>query len=226
MVIDVIRAFSTAAYAFAAGAKAVLPTSSVPQAFALRDAHPNARIMGEVDGLRVDGFDYGNSPAELLRENLAGCTLIQRTSAGTQGIVRSTGATTLLGGSFVCAGATVEYLKRLNPEVINLVVTGVGPGRDGDEDLALADYLTLSLQRAEPPDAEHFLDRVRHSAAGRILADPNRPEFPQNDLACVTSLDLFGFVLLAETKDGLLVMSALPFIPNRHESRNDTATHT
>ena len=208
VVIDVIRAFSTAAYAFAAGAKEILLTGSVSEAFELREIFSGGRIMGEVDGLRVEGFDLGNSPSALVGENLTGCTLIQRTSAGTQGMVRSTGATTLLGSSFVCAGATAQYLKRLDPEEVGLVVTGVGPGRDGDEDVALADYLTLCLQHAQPPDARPFLARVLHSAAGRVLADPNRPEFPPEDLVCVTSLDRFSFVLLVAPQDGLLVMRA------------------
>jgi len=222
VVIDVIRAFSTAAYSFALGAKEILLTDSVPEAFELKEAHPGARIMGEVGGVRVEGFDYGNSPSDLQYENLAGCTLIQRTSAGTQGMVRSSGATTLLGGSFVCADATTRYLKRLAPEEVNLVVTGVGPDRDGDEDVALADYLTLSLRSARPPDASPFLDRVRESAVGRLLADPNRPEFPIKDLACVAALDHFGFALLVAPRDGVLVMRASRCGPSLSNSRDDT----
>src|SRR5512136_1543681 len=89
VVIDVIRAFSTAAYAFGAGAESITLVSGVKEALELRAAIPGALVMGEVGGIKVDSFDFGNSPAEFLGLDLSGKALIQRTSAGTQGIVRA-----------------------------------------------------------------------------------------------------------------------------------------
>jgi 2-phosphosulfolactate phosphatase len=208
VVIDVIRAFTTAAYAFAAGAQEILLTDTVDRAFELRDSAKGSRIMGEVDGLRVEGFDYGNSPSQIAGEDLSDVTLIQRTSAGTQGMVRARNAAVLLGGSFTCAAATVAYLKRLVPDEVGFVVTGVGPGRDGDEDVACADYLTMCLEQSKVPDATPYLDRVRDSAAGQVLSDPDRPEFPAADLQCVTSLDQFRFHMLAQRRKRVLIMRA------------------
>src|SRR6266508_6970461 len=85
VVIDVIRAFTTAAFAFAAGAREIVLTSAVEEALALRAHFPGALVMGEVDGLPVEGFDFSNSPAELIGRDLGGRRMIQRTSAGTQG---------------------------------------------------------------------------------------------------------------------------------------------
>src|SRR5690606_18367462 len=101
VVIDVLRAFTTAAYAFHRGASEIILVSTVEEAFALRERFPGSLLMGEVDGIRVPGFDLGNSPAEVEAMDLSGRRLIHRTSAGTQGVVRSVRAKILLAASFV-----------------------------------------------------------------------------------------------------------------------------
>ena len=208
VVIDVLRAFSTAAYAFAAGACEIVLAGTVDEALALRERFPGALVMGEVDGLPVAGFDFSNSPAELLGRDLGGRLMIQRTSAGTQGMVLSRRADPLLAASFVCAGATARYLRRAAPDCVTYVITGVYPDADGDEDAACADYLA-AIAAGDTPDPAPYLQRVRASAPGRIFADPARPEFPADDLERCTDLDRFDFAMLAERRDGLLVMRAV-----------------
>jgi 2-phosphosulfolactate phosphatase len=115
VVIDVLRAFSTAAYAFAAGAGVIHLVSKVEDAFALKEEIDYSRIMGEVDGLQVDGFDYGNSPAQFNNVDLSGVPLIQRTTSGALGVVESIHADKLFTASFCNAGATVRYIDRLSP---------------------------------------------------------------------------------------------------------------
>lgn len=62
VIIDVLRAFSTAAYALANGAVEISLVGTVEEAFELRAGLPGALIMGEVLGLPVLGFDFSNSP--------------------------------------------------------------------------------------------------------------------------------------------------------------------
>ena len=71
VVIDVVRAFTTAAYALAAGAKEIVLVDSVEKAFRLREESPNSLLMGEVKGDPIAGFDYGNSPYELSQADVA-----------------------------------------------------------------------------------------------------------------------------------------------------------
>src|SRR5512141_2681159 len=89
LIIDVLRAFSTAAYAFSRGAREIRLVSTVEEAIALKAQIPNSKAMGEVGGLPPEGFDFGTSPTRILEHDLTGITLIQRTGAGTQGAVRS-----------------------------------------------------------------------------------------------------------------------------------------
>src|SRR5580700_1520416 len=69
-VIDVFRAFTTAAVALANGASAIVMVETVEEALALRDAGAGGMCMGEVGGRRPPGFDFGNSPAELAAAEL------------------------------------------------------------------------------------------------------------------------------------------------------------
>ena len=194
IVIDVLRAFSTAAYAFAAGAEEIFLVSTVEDAFALKKEINQSRIMGEVDGLPVEGFDYGNSPAQFGGSNLSGIPLIQRTTSGTQGVVLSQNAETLLTTSFCNAGATAEYIESLSPTAVSFVITGKRPGGWGDEDQARADYIqSLVLKQNEDP--EQFLDRVRRSTPGRYFQNSKMPEYPLRDLEYCLEINKFNFIM-------------------------------
>ncbi len=151
VVIDVVRAFSTAAYAFGAGADRILLAGTVEEALALRERTPGSLAAGEVGGLPVEQFDLWNSPSQMMQLDLSGRTLIQRTSAGTQGVVRSLRAEHLLAGSFVVAGATVRAIRRLAPRSVTFVVTGTRPidPRFGNEDRACAEYMAALLGSPE-----------------------------------------------------------------------------
>jgi 2-phosphosulfolactate phosphatase len=213
VVIDVIRAFSTAAYAFERGAQTIFLTDTPESAFALRSRFPDALLMGEIGGSPIAGFDFGNSPSLLASVDLSGRTMIQRTSAGTQGVVRSVRAQHLTAGSFVCARATADYIRRLSPEQVTFVITGARSGTNshrqisgwGDEDAACADYIEAILL-GNLPDPTPFLQRARGSRAGIALASSTRRGIPPEDLEFCLALDRFDFAMPVQREGGLLAM--------------------
>jgi len=206
VVIDVLRAFTTAAYALDAGARQILPVSTVEEALNLHSQFPAALTMGEIDGVPVKEFDLGNSPSELNGRDLTGRTLIQRTTSGTQGIVRSRQAKTLLAASLVCAGATADLIFRLGTQKVTFVITGHREGDGGDEDLACADYIRALLIGEQPP-VETILRRVRESREGRLFGDVSRPELPAADLDYSLEVDRFDFAMqVVRVEDGLRVI--------------------
>ncbi|MGE5465115.1 MAG: 2-phosphosulfolactate phosphatase [Syntrophothermus sp.] len=204
VVIDVLRAFSTAAYAYSLGAREILLVGTVEEALALRSQIPNSKVMGEVNGLRPDGFDFGNSPTYLSNEDLSGVTMIQRTTAGTQGVVRSQNAEVLLASSLVVANATVEHIKSLGAEEVTFVITGKNFG-GGDEDLACGEYLE-ALLRGTQPDPKPYIQRVLASKDASQHFDPNKIGFPFTDLEYCTQIDKFDFALPITREDGRLIM--------------------
>jgi 2-phosphosulfolactate phosphatase len=206
VVIDVLRAFTCAAFAFAAGAKEIILIQETAEAFGLQRKMPSVLLMGEVDGFPIEGFDYGNSPAALMNLDLSGHQLIQRTSRGTQGVVRSTQADMILTSSFCCAKATANYILDHAPDKVTFVVTGLGENGIGDEDVACADYLEALLQRYQPAP-EPYLTRVRESVIGQLFLNPSYPELPAEDLPCCTDLDRFDFAMRVRRTNDLLVMT-------------------
>ena len=122
--VDVIRAFTTAAYAFAAGALHIFLVDSVVEAMSMKNVDPDVFVMGEDHGRRPDGFDLSNSPVEVAAADLDGRVLVQRTSAGTRGVVAARSATRLWCASLVCASATAAAVAPAALAIRPTLITG------------------------------------------------------------------------------------------------------
>ena len=208
VVIDVIRAFTNAAFAFSRGAKEIYPVSGVEEALQFKANTPNSLACGEMGGLPPEGFDFGNSPTQTNQLDLSEKIIVQRTSAGTQGIVRSLKAETMLAASLVVANATVKTIQQLSPETVTFVITGqYAPGL-GDEDLACAEYLE-ELLKGEQPDPAPYVERVFRSRDALMHLDVNLPAFPRTDLDYCTHIDAFDFVMPVQKENGRYVMRAI-----------------
>ena len=205
VVIDVLRAFTTAACAFDLGVREIILVSGVDEAFELRNRFPDALLIGEVDGFPVDGFDLGNSPSLLVNTDLRDRRLIHRSTAGTQGVVKSANANIILATGLCCAGATAQRILSIGPDSVTLLQTGLRPGGWGDEDTACADLLE-GLLNGQPPSVDEVIDRVRKSRAGQKFVEPSHAVFPASDLELAVDIDRFGFVMAVEKRDGLLVL--------------------
>eukprot|EP00667_Euglena_gracilis_P019702 EG_transcript_21163 len=218
IVIDVCRAFTTAAYAFSSGAERILLTGTVDEALALRQSVPGSKIIGEVGGLPVATFDLWNSPVQVKAADLRGCTLIQRTTAGTQGVVRAAGAALLLTASFAVATATARHVLQYaaassEPVSVSMVMTGVkldGDPRLGIEDRACAEFLA-ALLRGQPADVRDFLTwRPDYMAvSGQSIPDDLRPNF-DGDIDLCQQPDVFPFAMVVTLDQGLRVLSPVP----------------
>src|SRR5579884_3174292 len=116
IVIDVIRAFSVAGYAFAGGARGIWLVRIADEAIALRERDMTALLIGEIGGRSIAGFDLNNSPFRMSLADVHGKQLIQRTGAGTQGAVNAINATRILLCAFTNARATAAYAHQLVQE--------------------------------------------------------------------------------------------------------------
>lgn len=209
VVIDVLRAFSTAAYAFDAGADSIAVVSTIDQALQMKQADPELILIGEKGGWPVEGFDYGNAPSEVIGENLRGERIVMRTSAGTQGVVRTQHAETILAASLVCAKATAAYIRKQAPDAVSFIITGSGERGFGDEDRACADYITDLLQ-GRPSNKEMLKERVWNSGWGSRFGDPDYPFLNIADKDYCTRIDTFDFYMHYEMKDGVQALRGYP----------------
>ncbi len=214
VVIDVFRAFSTACYLFANGAKRVVPIASLEEAFALKAGHPGSILMGERETRKVEGFDYGNSPAEIETVDFTGKTVFHATTHGTCGVVAAFGqAEEVITGSFVNAASIVEYLKQRKADVVSLVALAPSllppearPAFPDDEDSRCAAYLAALLEGEKPAFSEICEDLRKHKNSEKFF-DAAKPWTPPRDFELCMQLDRFGFVLRAEkSEDGLITL--------------------
>jgi 2-phosphosulfolactate phosphatase len=201
VVIDVIRAFTTAATAFAAGALEIVLVDSVDAAFDLKKRMPDAFLMGEVGGIKVPGFDHGNSPSEFPKGAVRGRRIIQCTGSGTKCAVAASAADPLYVASLAVAGATARALASAT-EVTLVASMGAVEGDD-----AVGDYLEALLAGAPAP-ASDVVRRVRDSEAGRKVASGAYPQYPRADLDFCARIDAHDFAMRARLEDGLLLVRA------------------
>jgi 2-phosphosulfolactate phosphatase len=202
VVIDVLRAFTLVPWLYERGAGRVLAVATREEALALRtDVLPDALLAGEHGGRPYPDFDLGNSPSEVRDLDLAGRTVVHRTSAGTQGLARTVGSGTVFAASFLTAAATARQLQGLAPASVTFVITGASLGRDGDEDLACAELIAARV-RGEDPDPAGYLARVATSDAGRSFAPDGEDWAPPADLAMACELDRFDGAYTASPAAG------------------------
>ncbi|MBK9447189.1 MAG: 2-phosphosulfolactate phosphatase [Betaproteobacteria bacterium] len=206
VVIDVLRSFTTAAYAFAAGACRIHPVETVAEAMHLQRLNPAALTTGAIaGGDPVREFDYGNSPTALAGADLHGRTLIQTTAAGVRGLLRFADARTVYAGTLVCAHATARAIHQSDAAEVTLLITGEWVDRDGDEDVACADYLEALLQ-GKSPDPKPFEQRVRDSDFGRRFSAGDNPNLPLSDLDLCAQADRFDFSMSAVRQAGHFIL--------------------
>jgi 2-phosphosulfolactate phosphatase len=205
VVVDVLRAFTTAAYAFAAGASAIWLVGEVDEALELGRELSNALVMGEEHGRRPPGFDLSNSPVAVAQADVAGRDLVQRTSAGTQGVIAATTADRLFVASLVCASATAAAVTDCGMGAPTYVVTGRFPDlpHGGDDDLQTAELIERA-RTGRPLEARATADAVASSReAARTLAVGEDHVHP-DDIRLATAVDRFDFAMEVERVDGRL----------------------
>ena len=156
VVVDVLRAFSVSYYIAANSPARYIAVDDVDRAFALREENPGSVLVGERQGITVPGFDYGNSPTEIIDQDFSGRTVIHTTTAGTKGLLAQKDGNEVVVGSFVNAGAT-EQADRATPRVVGrearvaLLVAGHHRDAPGGIDAgAVAGLLALTPAFSSP----------------------------------------------------------------------------
>jgi len=196
VIIDVFRAFSVECYAFDGGAAQIIATAEVESAIILKETYKNSLLAGERNEKKIDGFDFGNSPTEILKADLSGKTLIHTTTAGTQGLINAVNADTVLTGSFVNCGAVVRYIRYLNPDVVYLVAMGYRAKESAEEDLLCAKLISDRLNGINRISEKDIAD-LQYSSGKRFFNKSNIDFSPPTDFFLCTMTDRFNFVLKA-----------------------------
>jgi len=188
VVIDVIRATSTIVAALASGARAIYPTVSMEEAIRLATSlgREDTLLCGERKGLKISGFDLGNSPGEFTPERVGGMRLVMSTTNGTRAFAAGQDAERVIAASFLNLSAVVESLR--DEDEVVLICAGK-EGRFALDDAVCAGAIVRALvgsasgngADAEDGDTveEEEGDAVKLDDASRAvltLAGTHRPE--------------------------------------------------
>ncbi len=199
VIIDVFRAFSTACYAYDSGAVRVIATGELEKAFQLRNSYRHCVLAGERDEKKIERFDLGNSPTEILKADLNGTTFVLTTTAGTKGLFAAAKADIVITGSIVNAGAVVRYIRKIDPPLVSLVGMGYRATQSAAEDLLCAEIISSGLRGIER-DFRAEISELRHHAGKRFFDPANIDFSPPTDFFLCTMENRFDFVLKSEPR--------------------------
>jgi len=210
VIIDVFRAFTVEAYMARNNAQKIIPVKDVQTAFDYKKEHPDTLLCGERNGVMIEGFDFGNSPADIEPIDLTGKTLVHTTSAGTQGIANASGADEIITGSLANAKAIARYIKSKNPQYVSLVCMGWNADEETAEDTLCGEYIKSILEGQPMADIREKAQALRYSTGAKFFDPQQQDVFKEADFHLCVDVDAIDFVLrLKKSPDGLDFMERI-----------------
>lgn len=145
VVIDMLRATSVITTAMNNGCKKVIPVLTIDEALeTAKNIKEDVILGGERKGLKINGFDFSNSPLEYSSDVICGKTLVMTTTNGTKAIRGSIGANNILIGSVLNAKAVAEKLLKLKNDVV--IVNAGTYGQFSIDDFICSGYIISCLK--------------------------------------------------------------------------------
>ena len=198
VIIDVFRAFTCTPLLFSLGIEKSILVATPQEAFALKRDKNDALLLGEIGGVPIEGFDLGNSPSEIRRQNpslFKGRTVVQRTSAGVQGVLAAlTTADEVLVAGYTNARATADYILAKKPKRVSLVAMGWDLKERAPEDEGCVRYIAHLLGAGDYDHNKTLSEIVSQETAQRFLRADN-PHFPAEDPILCLQRDVYDFAL-------------------------------
>ena len=202
VIIDVLRASNTIIATLNKGANYIIPVEDLADAYRLKKINPEYLLFGERNGLTPEGFDCGNSPAEVSNLDLKDKVILFTTSAGTKAIINAENADEIIIASYANAEAVANYIKNKNPDKVTLVAIGLDAYKKAEEDELCAQYIKELLE-GRKPNYESMKKIILKSDGANRLRRLNQLD----DLKfCTGRLNFYDIVPKVVEKDGLLII--------------------
>ena len=212
VIIDVFRAFTCAPLLFSLGIQKSILVSTPEEAFALKEKNSGLVLIGEVEGIPIEGFDLGNSPSEILKKGTIffdGKTVVQRTSSGVQGVLIALDvADEVLPASYTLAKSTARYILSKQPPRVSIVSMGWALRHIAPEDEWCGVYIA-HLLGVNDYNHNEALEEILYNQTTQKFFDPEKPHFPPEDPIMCLQLNIHDFVLQATRDDGNVVLNKI-----------------
>lgn len=159
VVIDVLRATTVMITALKNGAEKIYPFKEIKEAIEKKEELKDGLLAGERKGLKIEGFDFGNSPLEFTEKKIKGKVICMTTSNGTRAIENSQSGDNIYIASYINVSSVVEKVLKNEKDLI-IVCAGTEDEFSLDDSLCagiiankilekrsvLMDDFTISLQ--------------------------------------------------------------------------------
>ena len=199
VIIDVFRAFTVEMYLMKNQAYKIIPVADLDYVYSYKQEHPEVILIGERNGKILPGFDYGNSPSDVDKVDFTNKAILHTTSAGTQGIMNAKNADVILTGALVNAKAIASYILQNAFEEVSLVCMGLSGIEETEEDTLCAKYIESILVGNEL-NISREIEQLKYTSGAKFF-DETQVDFPLDDFAYCTQLNIFDFVLQVEMVD-------------------------
>jgi 2-phosphosulfolactate phosphatase len=198
VIIDVFRAFTCTPLLFSLGIEKSILVATPQEAFALKRDKNDVLLVGEIGGVPIEGFDLGNSPSEIRRQDpsmFKGRIVVQRTSAGVQGALAAIAtADEVLVAGYTNARATADYILVQKPKRVSLVAMGWELKERAPEDEGCVRYIAHLLGAGVYDHNKTLSEIVSQETAQRFLRADN-PHFPAEDPILCLQRDVYDFAM-------------------------------
>jgi 2-phosphosulfolactate phosphatase len=221
IVVDILRATTTILYALAAGATEVRAVGTVQEARELAKNLESPHVLGgERGGIRIEGFDLGNSPEEYSVKSVGGRVVIFSTTNGTKAMKHAAKASKCFTGAFVgfsalcrvlreetaidilCAG-TNGQVTREDVLFAGAVIDDLGLARGVQIDLNDQGAIALDAWRAAKAEWQTprlLLDRLRASLGGRNVIEIGQ----ERDIEIAAEIDKLDVLGVLDPRNGVI----------------------
>ncbi len=209
VIIDVFRAFSCTPLLFSLGIQSSIFVASPDQALKLKHQDPDLLLIGEIGGAPIEGFDFGNSPSQILNADpgtFSDRTVVQRTSSGVQGALAALKtAQEVLLGSYGLASATADYILACRPREVSLVAMGWDLKEIAPEDEGCAAYMAHLLGSGTYDHLQTLREIITHDSTQKFLRNDTTYFPPEDPILCLQR-DIYDFALrVKQTADSVQV---------------------
>lgn len=140
IIIDILRATSVITTAINNGCKKVIPVLTVEEAKDIaKNSEEDIILGGERNALKIDGFNFSNSPLEYTKKYVEGKTVVLSTTNGTRAINNSFNAKTILISALINSKATAKAIDKLHEDLI--IINSGTNGQFSIDDFICSGYL-------------------------------------------------------------------------------------
>lgn len=209
VVIDVLRAFSTAAYALAGGATAVHLVAGLDEAVELGRSIPGALVAGEDGGRKPPNFDLPNSPYLVSVADVADREVVLRTGSGTQAVIAAVDADRLFAAGLVNASATAAAVEECGIGAPTYVLSGWYTDWAADDDRLTAEHIEARRTGASADD-DAAAAALRASPEAFRTLEAGEGNMDPRDVDLAADVDRFDFAMEVLRIDGRLTIDGRP----------------